>query len=309
MVRSRSKFGIGSTRTLPVCSRAAPRAMAALRWVVGSGRSAADCFIGILGDGEAWRSRPAWVQPAGRVSAFAAVSCAALPTASAVMLTTRRTVAEGVRMCAGRAAPSRIGPTVTPWPPVIFSTLKRMLAASRFGQISRLASPLQRAVRQVAAGAPSPTARRRRASRRRTRCRAPAARKQLARRAHLARRAALGRAEVGVRQERDLGRQAEAAHLVGGHQRDVGQLLGARVLVDVGVGDEQRALRRASARSASAKPGAPARQADDVAHVLEVAVEAADQPAQHRVGIAQVHHQRGDQWCWSGAPPPSPPRA
>ena len=35
-------------------------------------------------------------------------------TASAVMLTTRRTVADGVRMCAGAPTPSRIGPTVTP---------------------------------------------------------------------------------------------------------------------------------------------------------------------------------------------------
>lgn len=44
-------------------------------------------------------------------------------------------------MWAEPAAPIRIGPTVTPLPPVIFSTLNRMLAASRFGQISRLASP------------------------------------------------------------------------------------------------------------------------------------------------------------------------
>ena len=58
------------------------------------------------------------------------------------MLTTRRTVADGARMCAGKAAPSRIGPTVTPWPPVTFSTLNRMFAASMFGSTSRLAAPL-----------------------------------------------------------------------------------------------------------------------------------------------------------------------
>ena len=58
------------------------------------------------------------------------------------MLTIRRTVADGVRMCTGALAPSRMGPIVTPWPPVIFSTLNRMLAASRFGQISTLAAPL-----------------------------------------------------------------------------------------------------------------------------------------------------------------------
>ncbi len=35
-------------------------------------------------------------------------------TVSAVMLTIRRTVADGVRMCTGFATPSRIGPSVTP---------------------------------------------------------------------------------------------------------------------------------------------------------------------------------------------------
>ena len=58
------------------------------------------------------------------------------------MFTTRRTVEEGVRMCTDFAAPSSIGPTVMPCPPVIFSTLKRILAESRVGQISRLASPV-----------------------------------------------------------------------------------------------------------------------------------------------------------------------
>ena len=57
------------------------------------------------------------------------------------MLTTRRIVDDGVRMCAGRAAPSSTGPTVTPWPLVTFSTLNRMLAASRFGRMRTFASP------------------------------------------------------------------------------------------------------------------------------------------------------------------------
>ena len=67
-------------------------------------------------------------------------SLAASTEASAVMLTRRRTVAVGVRMCAGRASPSRIGPTVMPWPEVALSTLKVMLAASSVGITSRLAS-------------------------------------------------------------------------------------------------------------------------------------------------------------------------
>ena len=35
------------------------------------------------------------------------------------MLTTRRDVDDGVSTCAGRAAPSRIGPTVMPLPPAV----------------------------------------------------------------------------------------------------------------------------------------------------------------------------------------------
>ncbi len=66
------------------------------------------------------------------------------PTAAiAVMLTTRRTVADEVRMCTGRAAPSRIGPMVTPFPAVALSTLKRMFAASRLGITSMFAEPLR----------------------------------------------------------------------------------------------------------------------------------------------------------------------
>ena len=57
----------------------------------------------------------------------------------------RRTVAEGVRMCAGRAAPSSIGPTVTPPPAAVFSRLNEMFAASSVGITSRFASPRSRA--------------------------------------------------------------------------------------------------------------------------------------------------------------------
>jgi len=44
-------------------------------------------------------------------------------TANALMLTIRRTVAAGVRMCTGFAAPSRIAPTVMPWPETVRTTL------------------------------------------------------------------------------------------------------------------------------------------------------------------------------------------
>ena len=55
-----------------------------------------------------------------------------------------RTLADGVRMCTGRAAPSRIGPTVTPPPLAVLSRLKEMFAASSVGMISRFASPFSR---------------------------------------------------------------------------------------------------------------------------------------------------------------------
>ena len=62
-------------------------------------------------------------------------------TASAVRLTSRRTVAEGVEIRTVFCAPSRIGPMVTPSPPVTFSMLKEMFAASRFGITSKFAPP------------------------------------------------------------------------------------------------------------------------------------------------------------------------
>ena len=65
-------------------------------------------------------------------------------TVSAVMLTMRRTVADGVRMCTGLATPSRIGPSVTPPPAAAFSRLNAMFAASSVGMISRFASPFSR---------------------------------------------------------------------------------------------------------------------------------------------------------------------
>jgi hypothetical protein len=44
-------------------------------------------------------------------------------TVTAVILTMRRTVAAGVRMCAGAAQPSRMGPMATLWPAADLSKL------------------------------------------------------------------------------------------------------------------------------------------------------------------------------------------
>src|SRR6185437_8242837 len=72
------------------------------------------------------------------------LSACASTTASAVMLMMRRTVAVGVRMCTGFAAPRRMGPTVMPQPPTVFSRLKEMFAASSVGMTRRFASPFRR---------------------------------------------------------------------------------------------------------------------------------------------------------------------
>src|SRR5689334_7347861 len=58
---------------------------------------------------------------------------AASTVASAVMLTMRRTVDDGVRMCTGCAAPSRMPPTVMPPPAAMRNRLYEMFAASTFG--------------------------------------------------------------------------------------------------------------------------------------------------------------------------------
>jgi hypothetical protein len=51
-------------------------------------------------------------------------------------------------------------------------------------------------------------------------------------------------AEGRMREQRDLRLHAEIADLLGGKQCHVGQLLGARVVVDIGVADEDGALRQ-----------------------------------------------------------------
>src|SRR5881628_1040352 len=114
-------------------------------------------------------------------------------TVTAVMLTTRRTVADGVRMCTGRAAPSRIGPMVTPPPPAVLSRLNEMFAASRFGMMRRFASPRSFELGRALGD-------------------------ELERAAHLGGGRRAQRAEVRSREQRHLGHDAEAPHRLGGEQ-------------------------------------------------------------------------------------------
>ena len=65
---------------------------------------------------------------------------------------------------------------------------------------------------------------------------------QAQRGAHLQGRGAAAGAEVAVRQQRGLRRQAETAHRFGRQQGHLGDLLGGRLDIDVGVAEEQRAV-------------------------------------------------------------------
>ena len=97
-----------------------------------------------------------------------------------------------------------------------------------------------------------------------------------------------------MRQKRHLGRHAKALHFFGRHQRDAGQQLGIRVFVDVGVGNEQGVLfqhQRVQRRQA----GRTVFQTQHRLHMGDVAVKFADQAAQHRVRVPDMHHQRGNQ--------------
>ena len=111
--------------------------------------------------------------------------------------------------------------------------------------------------------------------------------------AHLDGRRAAGASELRVRHEGHLGRDAEVVHFLGRHDGDLGQRLGIGVIVDVGVGDEQGAVAHGNGVDGGQR-GAGA-CADHVADVAQVHVEAAERAAQHGVGIAQAHHQGGNQ--------------
>jgi hypothetical protein len=67
----------------------------------------------------------------------------------------------------------------------------------------------------------------------------------------------IARAEIGMRHQCGLGRDAEAADLMGGHDGGFGDFLGARFERDIGVGEEGRAAlgdQQAQARSTRMTP-------------------------------------------------------
>ena len=78
-----------------------------------------------------------------------------------------------------------------------------------------------------------------------------------------------------MRQQRNLGREAEAAYLFRRHSGDADDLFRRGILVDVGIGDEQDSV----GKQHPIHGGENARfraLADDVEHVSQVGVVAAD---------------------------------
>ena len=102
-----------------------------------------------------------------------------------------------------------------------------------------------------------------------------------------------------MRQQRDPRRHAEAAHLLGGEQRDLGDLGRIRILIDVGVAEEQLPLRQ-DQHLHGGEHARPRAQPDDAADVLQMAMVVADRAAEHRIGIAPMHQHRTNQ-CGAAA--------
>ena len=161
---------------------------------------------------------------------------------SAVMLTMRRTVADGVRMCTGFATPSRIGP-------------ERHAAARRdLEQVERDVRGVERRHDEQVRLALEPRVREHATCRTSSASAAsPCISPSTSRSGSIALTSAsasrifvadgcVARAEARMRQQRDLRRDAEAADLLGREQRDLGELLGRRIGIDVGVGDEHGAV-------------------------------------------------------------------
>ncbi len=201
-------------------------------------------------------------------------------TASAVMLTMRRTVAEGVRMCTGRAAPSRIGPMVTFVGRGDLEQVERDVGRvqGRHHQQVRLAAharvrkhPLADIVgeRGIAVHFALHLQVRRALIEDRERL------------LHLSRRGQVHRAEIRGRQQRHLGHDAEAPDLLGGEDRHFGDMRGVRIRRDVGIADEHRAVGQDQRVHRRVVPdaGPPPDHLVDVLQVQRVRAEGAAQHA------------------------------
>ena len=100
-------------------------------------------------------------------------------------------------------------------------------------------------------------------------------------------------AEVRMREQGDLRFDAEQAQANRTLQGRLGDLLGGRVELHVGIEEEEDAIvvEHAGHRRGRVHAGIERQDVEDVAQLLVVAP---DQAGQHRVGLAAVDHQRGD---------------
>ena len=187
------------------------------------------------------------------------------------MLTMRRTVAEGVRMCTGLAAPSRIGPMRDAVAGGRLEQVVGDVGGVEVGHDQQVGLALQARVGKRAVRRP---------------------RRQRGVAVHLAVHFELGRplaisasaSRIFCADGRVAGCRSSSAtaaptfgvmpkrrHFLGGHQRDLGELLGAWDRVDVGVADEQLCARAASARSSPRRSFTPGAHADHLVDVAQVA--------------------------------------
>ena len=104
----------------------------------------------------------------------------------------------------------------------------------------------------------------------------------------------IARAEHGMRQKCDFGRQSEVSNHLGRHQRNARQVLGIGLLVDEGVRHEEGMFGEHQGVERS-QAGCSRAQADDVTNMAQMFVKASDQTAQHGIGVAAFDHQRRDQ--------------
>ncbi len=100
-------------------------------------------------------------------------------------------------------------------------------------------------------------------------------------------------AEIAVREQRHLGLDAEELEPPSGGKGDLGDLLGGGVGIDVGIAEEEGPSLGDHRAHRGGEMG-PLIETEHVEHVLELVVVAPDQPANHRIGLAALDHQRGD---------------
>jgi hypothetical protein len=208
------------------------------------------------------------------------------------MLTTPRAVTEPVRICAGLAAPIRIGPTGSASASTL-ATLIGDVGGVEIGEDQHVGHALQRGLLG--------STRSRKASERRYRLhfavafqiRGTLADERSALRILSEGACRIPRAEIRMREQGDLGLDAEARDMARRQHRHVGDFLGRRIVLDMGVGEEGGAL--VGDDQGHRRDVADARrQADDVLDVPQPRRYSGLPARRSCVGFAAHHGQRRD---------------